>query len=154
MFDTILWASDGSLRGDDAVSPVRELCELYGSALRIVHVARPGSLQETERPIDKLKAQATALRRQGINASLYVIRGASGPPGHTILQTVWAVSPDLVVLGGQQDRPGSRPAPDSVTQQLVAAGICPVFVVCGSARASARARAERGIVTRPAIVPA
>lgn len=154
MFDTILWASDGSRRGDEAVSPVRDLCVRYGSALRIVHVADAGCDPEGERTIDKLKAQATALRRQGISASLHVIRGATGSPASMILQTAGALSPDLLVLTGGAGGSPSPPSGDSVTQQLVGAGICPVLVVCGSARASARARAGRGIVTGPAIVPA
>lgn len=144
MFDTILWARDGSPYDDAAVTAVIELCERYGSAVRIVHVVHPShSLAEDEdsqRVVDKLKAQTRALRRRGVNASLHVIRGAVGSPIRHIMHTAAAIAPDLFVVTTHGRHPQSAPAPATVTEQLLAAGICPVFVVGSSARASARAR--------------
>ncbi|MGA9856402.1 MAG: universal stress protein [Solirubrobacteraceae bacterium] len=158
MFDTILWANDGSRRADEALSPVRELCERYRSALRIVHVASSGqSAQEraaTERVIDKLKAQTTAMRRQGLNASLHVIRGATGSPAPHLLRTAHDITPDLMIVSHREGAPRAGGLSDSVAHQLLASGACPVLVVRGSARASARARAGGGAAAGPSFVPA
>lgn len=156
MFDTILWACDGSRRDDEAISHVRDLCDRHGSLLRIVHVAGPDDSPQggpaAQRVIDTLKARSTALRDQGVRASLHVIRGATGSPAWHILQTMAAVAPDLLVVTAPGRR--STPSPSTVTTQLVAAACCPVLVICGSTGMSPGGCGGGTAATGTAITPA
>jgi nucleotide-binding universal stress UspA family protein len=163
MFDTILWATDGSPCSDHALGTVRQLCEHYGSSLRVVHVAQtlggghlpgPNVIPDEDRVIAKLKAQTSSLRRHGINASLHVIRGAIGQPAGHIIDTAGAVDADLIVAGVRGRSPLQSVLLGSVTRRLLMIAPCPVLVVPASVPASRRAAGHRGGATHPAAVTA
>ena len=110
MFDTIVWASDGSARDEQSLPVVREICARYDSSLRIVHVVErlpgpplPGLDVHAyeDRLVAKLKARTSALRRRGINASLHVIRGAVGQTADHIAEVAVAVDAQLIIAGGR-----------------------------------------------------
>jgi nucleotide-binding universal stress UspA family protein len=138
MFDTILWATDGSSCADHALGRVCAICERYCSTLRVVHVVQrhggrrrpavPGGTLE-DRVIAKLKAQTSALRGHGINASLHVIRGAAGSPACHILEIARTVDADLVIVSSRGRSPLHAGLTGSVTQQLITEAACPVLVL-------------------------
>ncbi len=114
MFDTVLWASDGRTDEPQVVRCVAELCERYRSQLWIVHVAQTGlpvspPLLEAhggeERTIAWLKSRTRALRVQGVDASLQVIRGVVGSPAPAIGQIAQTIDADLIVLHPHERRP-------------------------------------------------
>lgn len=127
MFRTIVWASDGSASSDAAYGYVRDACERYGSSLRIVHVARPSAAGD--RRIAELKAMTTSLRRRGINASLHVVRGAVGRPGHHIAALARMADAALVVVSTRERSPVVGAVLGSVAQQILAEAPCPVLIL-------------------------
>jgi nucleotide-binding universal stress UspA family protein len=156
MFDTIVWASDGSVRDDESLPVVREICERYAGSLLIVHVVErlpaaslPGLDVHAcqDRIVAKLKARTSALRRRGINASLHVIRGSLGQSADHIAEIPAGVDAQLVIAGARGRSAWQRAVLGSVTQRLLAVAPCPVLVIpCRQAQrqpaAAAPARAE------------
>lgn len=138
MFDTILWAADGSARDDRSLPLVHDLCERYASSLRIVHVVErlpgpplPGLDVHAyeDRTVAKLKARTSALRRHGINASLHVIRGAVGQTADHIAEIAVAGDAQLIVAGARGRSAWEGALLASVTQRLLAVAPCPVLVL-------------------------
>jgi nucleotide-binding universal stress UspA family protein len=138
LFSTILWASDGRADEHQVVRYVGEFCNRYCCELRIAHVVRtilPEPLPQfelhdgEERAIAWLKAQTRALRLQGIEASLHVIRGVAGSPAPAIVQVAEAVDADLMVV-----HPHERRAVASIgtAARLLATAPCPVLSVRGA----------------------
>lgn len=138
MFDTIVWATDGSVRDDQSLPVVRDLCAGYASSLRIVHVVErlpgppiPGLDVHAyeDRLVAKLKAGTSALRRHGINASLHVIRGAVGQTADHVAAVAVASDAQLIIAGGRGRSACEGAVLGSVTQRLLAVAPCPVLVV-------------------------
>lgn len=138
MFDTIVWASDGSVRDDRSLPVVRDLCERYAGSLRIVHVvervpdaACPGLDVHgyEERTVAKLKARSTALRRHGIRASLHVVRGSLGQTADRIAEIAEADNAQVIVAGARGRSAWEGAMLGSVTQRLLAVAPCPVLVI-------------------------
>jgi nucleotide-binding universal stress UspA family protein len=133
MFETIVWGSDGSSDADRALPCAEHVAELFGSSLRVVHVARRPAggprvvCDDEDEVLAKLRGQAQALRGRGIDASLHVIRGAHGSPAKAIADTARLVGADLVIVGTRGRSPAACALPGSVAQQLLHA--CPVLAV-------------------------
>jgi nucleotide-binding universal stress UspA family protein len=135
LFNRVLWASDGRADDHPVLDYVGELCERYCCELRIVHVV-PTILPEPmsqfdvhegeERAIAWLKARTRALRLDGVDASLHVIRGVLGSPAPAIAEFAEAVGADLMVLHAH----GRRPI-DSVgtAARLLASSPCPLLLL-------------------------
>jgi nucleotide-binding universal stress UspA family protein len=149
MFETIVWATDGSRRCDHALPQLRELSGRYGSSVRIVHVAPSAGIARLSAPsyqepaINKLKAQTRSLRRHGTNASLHVVRGSIGDPARQIVGLARAVDADLLIVTGRGRSPLRGVAMGSVTQRLVGAAPCPVLVLTAPDSATARTGPDR-----------
>jgi nucleotide-binding universal stress UspA family protein len=128
MFDTIVWATDGSARSDAAFGYVRDACERHGSSLRIVHVARPLA-GGGDREIAKLKAMTSSLRRHGVRASLHVVRGAIGSAAPHIAEVARMADAGLVIVTSRGRSPLLGAVAGSVTQRLLAEAPCPVLIL-------------------------
>jgi nucleotide-binding universal stress UspA family protein len=149
MFDTIIWASDGSVRDDRSLPVVRDLCRRYSSSLRIIHVVErvPAATcagldvhGDEERTVAKLKARSTALRRHGISASLHVVRGSLGQTADHIAEIAQAGNAQLIVAGAPGRSAWEGAMLGSVTQRLLAVAPCPVLVIpCTAANRGPRA---------------
>jgi nucleotide-binding universal stress UspA family protein len=137
LFNTILWASDGRVDDHQVVHYVGELCDRYCCELRIVHAVQtilPEPMPQfelhegEERTIAWLKARTRALRLQGVNASLHVIRGVVGSPAPAIVQIAEDVDADLIVVHIHARRPiGSI----GTAARLLASAPCPLLVLRG-----------------------
>jgi nucleotide-binding universal stress UspA family protein len=147
LFNTILWASDGRADDHQFVHYVGELCDHYCCELRIVHVVQtilPEPMPQLElhegeeRAIAWLKARTRALRLQGVDASLHVIRGVVGSPAPAIVQVAEAVDADLIVLHAGAPWPiGSI----GTAARLLATSACPLLLL-GSESKPPQARPE------------
>ena len=82
-----------------------------------------------DRTLAKLRAQTSALRRHGFDASLHLIRGAAGQPARQIAATAAQVGADLVIVGTRGRSPAAGALLGSVTQRLLHISTCPVLVV-------------------------
>ena len=135
LFNTVLWASQGHADDDQVLDYVGDLCERYCCELRIVHVVQtilPEPMpqfdlhEREERTIAWLKARSRALRRDGIDVSLHVIRGVFGSPAAAIVEFAEAVDADLMVLHPTRRRPiGSAGA----AAALLASAPCPLLLL-------------------------
>ena len=141
LFKTILWACDGQTDEHQALRHIRELCERYCCELWIVHVVPailPEPLPQLElhggeaRVIAGLKARTRGLRRQGVDASLQLIRGVIGSPAPAIAQLAVAVDADLIVLQAH----GRRPDSIGTAGRLLASSPCPLLLFRGEAAAA------------------
>jgi hypothetical protein len=72
-----------------------------------------------DRTLAKLRAQTSALRRHGFDASLHLIRGAAGQPARQIAATAAQVGADLVIVGTRGRSPAAGALLGSVTQRLL-----------------------------------
>jgi nucleotide-binding universal stress UspA family protein len=138
MFETIVWASDGSARDNRSLPVVHEICERYSSSLRIVHVVErlpgpplPGVDVHAceDRVVAKLKARSSALRRRGISASLHVVRGSLGQTADHIAQIAAAGDAQLIIAGARGRSALAGAMLGSVSQRLLAVAPCPVLVI-------------------------
>jgi nucleotide-binding universal stress UspA family protein len=137
LFNTIAWASDGRADDHQIVDYVGDLCDHYCCELRIVHVVRtilPEPMPQfelhegEERAIAWLKARTRALRLQGVDASLHVIRGVVGSPAPAIAQVAEAVDADLIVLHAHPRRPIAL---IGTAARLLATSPCPLLMLGG-----------------------
>lgn len=136
MFHTIVWATDGRERDGGQEQYVRTLAEGDGRELRIVHVVRspaqlppPDADGGEERLLARLRAQTRGLRREGVNASLHVIRGVVGSVAPVIAQLAESVGADLLVVGSRRS---SEAASGATLRPLLEAAPCPVLVLGGA----------------------
>jgi nucleotide-binding universal stress UspA family protein len=138
MFDTIIWATDGSARADRCQHFIRDLGRRYGATVRIVHVVEtlPGTASgpawhgDEERVVAKLKAESVAMRRRGVNASLHVVRGARGQPAAQIADVAAQAGADLIVVSAHgRSELRHRVLMGGVAHRLLEIAPCPVLVL-------------------------
>ena len=140
MLGTVVWACDGRPRQPRDLAYVRELCRSDRCRLWIVHVVQSiavasgvplgpaaGADADADARIDRLKAGTRALRADGIDASLQVIRGAVGSPAAPIMQFVRDVDADLLVVGAAPRDPAVQRQPGATATRLVVAAGCAVL---------------------------
>jgi len=128
-FSSIVWATDGSAASLSGAQFVREACERYGSAVRIVHVAPMLSTRADERRITQLKALAASMRRRGISVSLHVVRGALGSPAPHIAEVTRMAHADLVIVTTRGRSPLASALAGSTTTALIREAPCPVLAL-------------------------
>lgn len=141
MFETIVWATDGSELADRALEQVRQLAEVHGSHIVAVHAnavltgrAAGAPLLADEPDIrDKLGAQVAELRSVGFDARLEVRTGTQ----HTatlINDAADDAGADLIVLGTHGRGAIGATVMGSVARTLCHTARCPVLVVPPIAR--------------------
>jgi nucleotide-binding universal stress UspA family protein len=106
MFETIVWATDGSELADGALEHVRKLAEIHGSKVVAVHAnglltGRFGGspiLADEPDIREKIAGEVEELRREGIDAELE-IRTGSDDFASLIARAADDVHGDLIVVG-------------------------------------------------------
>ena len=136
MFETIVWATDGSELADDALEHVRKLAEIHGSRIVAVHAnelltGRFGGapLLADEPDIrDKIADQVEDLRAAGFDATLEIRSG--GHDVATLLeQAAEDVDAGLIVVGTHGHHGVTAAFMGSVARALCHASHRPVLVV-------------------------
>lgn len=153
MFETIVWATDGSELADRALINVRQLAEAHGSRIVAVHAnelftgrAAGAPLLADEPDIrEKLASQVAELRAAGFDARLEVRTGTHNT-ATLIREAADDVEADLIVVGTH-----GRGAIGAAVMGSVARGLChtssrPVLVVPPADRPE-RAHAEADRLT-------
>jgi nucleotide-binding universal stress UspA family protein len=151
MFDTIVWATDGSELADNALEHVRKLAEIHGSRIVAVHGNEllPGRfggapLYADEPDIrEKLESQVEELRRAGFDATLDIRTG--GQPVATLVERAAEdVGADLIVVGTHGRAGVTAAVMGSVARALCHVSRRPLLVVPPVRRAErSRDGAER-----------
>jgi nucleotide-binding universal stress UspA family protein len=142
MFNTIVWATDGSENADRALSLAQELAPgEHGASLVVVHIvekyashsAAGLAMHADEEQVEaKLKGLVEDLSGKGLNASLKIVNHMGPQPAHEIADLAREVGADLIVVGTRCHAALSGLLLGSVTQRLLHVTPCPVLVVPAS----------------------
>jgi nucleotide-binding universal stress UspA family protein len=136
MFDTIVWATDGSELADRALPYVKELARANGSRIVAVHANEllhgrfggaplladePDLREQIERQVEELKAD-------GFDVELKVANGTSDTP-ELIAHAAAEVDADLIVLGTHGHGGFKSAVLGSVARGLLHRSSCPVLAI-------------------------
>ena len=153
MFETIVWATDGSEFADNALEHVRNLAEVHNSRIVAVHANQlmtgrfgGGPLLADEPDIrEKLTAQVEELRAAGFDAVLEV-RSGGDAVAKLIERAAEEIEADLVVVGTHGRGGFTAAVLGSVARALSHTSHRPVLVVPPAGRAG-RATEESSRLT-------
>jgi nucleotide-binding universal stress UspA family protein len=136
MFETIVWATDGSEVADHALEHVRKLAEIHGSRIVAVHANEVFQGRAGGAPVladepdirEKLKGQVEELRGAGFDATLEIRSGVEHV-ATLVERAAEDVGADLTVVGTH-----GRSGVAAAVMGSVARGLChtssrPVLVV-------------------------
>jgi nucleotide-binding universal stress UspA family protein len=137
VFNTIVWATDGSEAADRALPYAKALAAAHDAALVVVHskevfVGRAGGypvLADEEELEAKIQGQVDEARKEGLNATFNVIRGAAPGAAHMIADVARELGADVIVVGTRGHAPVAGLLLGSVTQRLLHIAPCPVLAV-------------------------
>jgi nucleotide-binding universal stress UspA family protein len=135
MFETIVWATDGSELADRALPFVEELARVHGASIVAVHanelVRRFGSTPLLADEGDlraKIGRQVEELRGDGFEAVLEVRSGSNDIP-KLIAEAARDLEADLIVVGTHGHGGFKATVLGSVARSLLATSCCPVLAI-------------------------
>jgi nucleotide-binding universal stress UspA family protein len=155
MFNTILWATDGSETAAKALPYALSLAEPDHAKLVVAHVREifagraggyPVLADETELR-DRIQEQVEDLQHAGREATFIVRTARSGQAARTIAEIADEVGADVIVVGTHGYGRVTGLVLGSVTQGLLHEGTCPVFAVPTGAPVDLRERELAGGVS-------
>lgn len=144
MFETVLWASDGSAAAERALPVAESIARKYNAKLVVTHVSiglaalagprspvTPHNVKIAQESADAITAnlerKVEDLRRDGISVEFAVIETHS--PAQTIAEFAREVDADLIVAGTSGSSRLVRVLVGSVTRRLLELAPCPVLAV-------------------------
>jgi nucleotide-binding universal stress UspA family protein len=140
MFDTIVWATDGSQNADRALPVAKTLAHDHHASLVVVHVVQHYATETglTVYPDEalvraRLEQTTEALSTEGFNASLRIVNHVGPQPAHEIANVATDVGADLIVIGTRGHSPIVGLLLGSVALRLLHVAPCPVVAVPASA---------------------
>jgi nucleotide-binding universal stress UspA family protein len=148
MFNTVLWATDGSETAARALPYALAFAAGEKAKLVVVHVREifvgrgggyPVLADETELR-ERIGEQVKDLRADGLDAAFIVRTATAGHAAHTIAEVAAEVGADLIVVGTHGYGRVAGLLLGSVTQGLLHSGIRPVLAVPTAATAEAPER--------------
>ncbi|HEY3543882.1 MAG TPA: universal stress protein [Gaiellaceae bacterium] len=136
MFETIVWATDGSEVADRALPAVTGLARAHRSKIVVVHasevaVGKFGGmpvLADDDDLVAKIERQVEELRRSGFTAELRVVRGIEGVAS-TVADAAAEVGAALIVVGTHGHGSFASALLGSVARGLLHTSPCPVLAV-------------------------
>ena len=136
MFETIVWATDGSELADRALPLVKELAQVHGSKIVVLHAnellaGRLGGapmLANEDELRQTFAKNVTELREAGFDAELKIKTGMTGV-GNLIAEAAEEVEADLIVVGTHGRGVLAAGLLGSVAKRLLHIAKCPVLVV-------------------------
>ncbi len=137
MFQTIVWATDGSASADLALPYAKalattghgKLVAVYGEE-HFVGRASPYPVQADSDEIKaKIHGQVEQLRKEGLEASFTIVPGFGAGTAHMIADAAREVGADAIVAGTRGHGPVTGLLVGSVTQRLLHVAPCPVLVI-------------------------
>jgi nucleotide-binding universal stress UspA family protein len=139
MFNTIVWATDGSEHADRALTYAKQLAAHEHAAVVAVHSVehllgpRAGgeALYANEDEIKaKVEKQVAELAEEGLEASAKIVGGPSVVgAAHMIADAAREVGADLIIVGTRGHNPVAGLFVGGVTQRLLHVAPCPVLAV-------------------------
>jgi nucleotide-binding universal stress UspA family protein len=138
MFETIIWATDGSEAADEALPFAKALAACGGGALVVVHTREPlytgraAGLPAYADESDveaKIAGQVDELETEGYHATLNLATGTTAHAAHAIATIASDVGAGVIVVGTRGHGPLTGYIVGSVTQRLLHVAPCPVVAV-------------------------
>ena len=136
MFNTIVWATDGSENADRALSVAKTLAHVHGASLVVVHIVQRFATKEglavfadEEKVEEKLERVIEGLAGEGFKATLKIVNHVGPQPAHEIADVAREVGADLIVVGTRGHMPIAGLLLGSVTLRLLHVTPCPVLAV-------------------------
>lgn len=137
MFETIVWATDGSELADRALSVATELARVHVANIVAVHVNEIVSgrlsgaplLADEETLQAKIESQAAQLREAGLAAEVTVVGRARTPIAELIVEAAAAAGAGLIVVGTHGRGVAAGAILGSVANDLLRLSECPILVV-------------------------
>jgi nucleotide-binding universal stress UspA family protein len=138
MFDTIVWATDGSDAADRAMPYARELAIRHEARLIVVHVAETFSAHMAAgMPVRadepdmraKVERQGAELAAADIDTELKILSGHAPHAAHSIADAAREAGADLIIAGTRGHTPMAGLVVGSVTHRLLQLAPCPVLAI-------------------------
>lgn len=138
MFDTIVWATDGSEPADATLPLVTELAGVHRSRIVAVHVVElfaggrfaGGTLQADADEVEsKIAGQVDDLRAAGFETSLDVVRTTRHATAALIAEAATRAGADLIVVGTHGHHTPAALLRAGVSGGLEHTASCPVLAV-------------------------
>ena len=137
MFETIVWATDGSELADRALPVVTELARTHGSIIVAVHANEMLSGRFSGAPLladeddlrVKIERQVLELREAGFAAEFKVETRVRQGVAELIVAAATEVEADLIVVGTHGRGVAASALLGSVAKDLLHLAPCPVLVV-------------------------
>ncbi len=137
MFETVIWASDGSETADRALPYAKALAEGPGRRLVAFHcdeilTGRSGGwpvLADEDEVLAKLRQQVEELRSEGIDAALEVATSPAPGAAHELVRLAGEIGADAIVVGTRGRSSVSGLLLGSLTHRLLHVAPCPVLAV-------------------------
>jgi nucleotide-binding universal stress UspA family protein len=137
MFETIIWATDGSEAAERALPTAVGLVRGQPAKLAVVHAderiggraAGYSALADEDDVRVKLESQVGSLIADGIDAELLVKSGINKDPADLIADVARELGADLIVVGTRGHGRMAGMLLGSVTQRLLHVSPCPVLAV-------------------------
>ena len=113
MFETILWATDGSANADRALPYAKELAEGAGKKLVAFHCrevfvgGRSGGypvLADDEELVEKIRGQIEGAQADGLDATVEIVTGSTASTAHVIADAAAELDADVIVVGTRGQR--------------------------------------------------
>ena len=153
MFNTIVWATDGSDAADQALPYAKALAEGAGHELVAVHskevfhgrAAGYPVLADEEELEAKILRQVAEARKEGLNATFELVGDVPGA-AHVIADAARKLGADVIVVGTRGHARIAGLLLGSVTQRLLHIAPCPVLAVPAGARLVENEPAEKALV--------
>jgi nucleotide-binding universal stress UspA family protein len=136
MFETVIWATDGSHNADIALAAAKPLIRENAASLLVVHIvqrfATEGGLAvhaDEDKVRAKLERLVEELSAEGLAVTLELVDHIGPQPAHEIADAARQAGADLIVMGtrGRAAIPGLLVG--SVTLRLLHIAPCPVLAV-------------------------
>jgi nucleotide-binding universal stress UspA family protein len=136
LFDTIVWATDGSENADQALEVAKELARRDGASLAVVHVVQRYATEsglavyaDEDRVKAKLEQEVGQLSNDGFKTSLRIVDHVGPQPAHQIANIARELEADLIVVGTRGHGPIKSLLVGSVVLRLLHVAPCPVVAV-------------------------
>ncbi len=136
MFDTIVWATDGSENADRALEVAKTLADDHGAALVVVHVVQHYATKtglavypDEDRVKAKLEQTVEQLSKDGFKPSLRIVEHVGPQPAHEIADIAREVGAGLIVMGTRGHGLVEGLLLGSVVLRLLHIAPCPVVAV-------------------------
>lgn len=136
MFDTIVWATDGSENADRALEVARTLAHDHGASLVVVHVVQRYATKtglavypDEDRVKAKLEQTVEQLSKDGFKPTLRIVDHVGPQPAHEIADIAREVGAGLIVMGTRGHGLIEGLLLGSVVLRLLHIAPCPVVAV-------------------------